>query len=356
MNTEFIGEPKFISTDSIQANPANPRGVVEKDESFERLVSSIRREGILVPLVVSELSPPRGEIKYQLVDGERRFRAAKELGLATAPAHVLRGRVMPRKLRMLMFHLHMTREQWGAMAQCRSLADAYGELKTGVPLEEKESWVAKLREEAGMPTSTARDRVRVLSWPAPLKEQFFRFDEEQPRRNIYSYILALETSIVEPSVNAFPKFYNGNRSIDKGVNEVRAVLLEKTVNGIETGALRSREQIRSVSPLFQSNLPAAQRKTALHVFQGFIEQRAAQFDDVRAEITTQLPELTEDKPPKPQRVQASIVALTRTLNQYDSRFIDEAAGRDSTKRKLKEDFKVALHDLREAAAKLLRKF
>src|ERR1019366_5144937 len=134
-----------------------------------------------------------------LVDGERRFRAAIELGKKVVPAHVLHGNVVPRQMRMLMFHLHMTREQWGAMAQCRSLVDAYPELRPGLTFEEKPDWVRRLTEEAGMPSVTARDRVHVLSWPEELKDQFFSFDEEQPKRNIYSYILALEASIIEPS-------------------------------------------------------------------------------------------------------------------------------------------------------------
>ncbi len=73
----------------IEANPENPRGAVEDDASFERLVSSIAEVGILVPIVVREM--PSG--RYQLVDGERRFLAARKLRLSKVPAHVLSGSV-----------------------------------------------------------------------------------------------------------------------------------------------------------------------------------------------------------------------------------------------------------------------
>lgn len=349
---EFVRDVSQIPTDSIQPSKHNPRGVVEKDESFERLIASIDRVGILVPLVVSQLPKAQGAIKYELVDGERRFRAAKELGRETVPAHVLHGRAVPRDLRMLMFHLHMTREQWAPMAQCRSLVDAFPELRDGLTFDEKPAWVKKLTEDAGVPSVTARDRVHVLSWPSALKEQFFRFDEEQPKRNIYSYVLALEASIVEPSRNSFPEYYNGKRTPDEAANEVREALLTKTIDGIETGSLGSREQIRSVSPLFSSSLTPEQRKIALGVFRDFVAQGSAQFEDVRSEITTQLPELLEEKPPKPQRVIASIAALTRTLTNYEVAFIDASTKTESKRRKLKKELSDALENLTEAAKKL----
>jgi hypothetical protein len=349
---EFVRSVTQIPTDEIRPSENNPRGSVEKDASFERLVASIDRVGILVPLVVSILPRAQGQIKYELVDGERRFRAARELGRETVPAHILHGRAIPRDLRMLMFHLHMTREQWAAMAQCRSLVDAFPELRDGLTFDEKPAWVRKLTEEAGVPSVTARDRVHVLSWPRALKEQFFRFDEEQPKRNIYSYVLALEASVIEPSRTSFPEFYNGNRTADEAANSVRDVLLTKTIDGIETGALGSREQIRGISPLFSTSLEPRQRKIALSLFRGFVDQRDVQFEDVKAEITTQLPELLEERPPKPQRVIASIAALTRTLENYEVTFIDASTNSATKKKKLKSEFADALEKLIKAAKKL----
>jgi hypothetical protein len=351
----FIGDVRHIPTEAIQPTLNNPRGTVTKDESFERLVSSIDRVGILVPIVVAALPKARGDIKYELVDGERRFRAARELGKQTVPAHVLHGSAVPKELRMLMFHLHMTREQWGAMAQCRSLVDNYPDLRRGLTFDQKPAWVKRLTDEAGMPSVTARDRVHVLSWPEVLKQRFFRFDEEQPKRNIYSYVLALEASIVEPSRDRFPEFYNGNRTVDIAANEVRAALLSKTIDGIETGALASREQIRGVSSLFSTNVLPKQKRIAVSVFRDFINRRDAQFVDVRAEITTRLPELLEEKPPKPRRVIAAIVALTRTLKNYEAAFIDASAKVESRRHKLKSELAKVLNELIETAGDLKKR-
>ncbi len=68
----------------LQANPLQPRGVITP-ESLTDLVDSIREQGILEPLVIADT--PAG---YQLIAGERRFRAAKLLGLKKVPVRVIK--------------------------------------------------------------------------------------------------------------------------------------------------------------------------------------------------------------------------------------------------------------------------
>lgn len=68
-----------IDIDMLQPNPLQPRGLITPDSLVE-LVDSIRESGILEPLVVAKT--PAG---YQIVAGERRWRAAKIAGLAKVP-------------------------------------------------------------------------------------------------------------------------------------------------------------------------------------------------------------------------------------------------------------------------------
>src|SRR3989338_7884706 len=63
----------------LQANPLQPRGVISR-ESLNELIESIREQGILEPLVIART--PAG---YQIIAGERRWRAAKILGLSKVP-------------------------------------------------------------------------------------------------------------------------------------------------------------------------------------------------------------------------------------------------------------------------------
>lgn len=69
-----------IPIDELQGNPLQPRGVITP-ESLVDLVDSIKEHGILEPLVVAKT--PAG---YQIIAGERRWRAAKIAGLESVPS------------------------------------------------------------------------------------------------------------------------------------------------------------------------------------------------------------------------------------------------------------------------------
>ena len=69
-----------IEIDSLQANPLQPRGIITP-ESLVDLVDSIREHGILEPLVIAKT--PAG---FQIIAGERRWRAAKLAGMKVVPA------------------------------------------------------------------------------------------------------------------------------------------------------------------------------------------------------------------------------------------------------------------------------
>lgn len=71
-----------LETTHLQSNPLQPRGVITPD-SLTDLVESIREQGILEPIVVAQT--PAG---YQIIAGERRWRAAKVLGLVNVPVVV----------------------------------------------------------------------------------------------------------------------------------------------------------------------------------------------------------------------------------------------------------------------------
>lgn len=72
-----------IAVAAIEPNPHQPRIHLDEDGMAE-LAASIRELGVLQPILVR----PAGEDSYQLIAGERRWRAAKRAGLATIPAIV----------------------------------------------------------------------------------------------------------------------------------------------------------------------------------------------------------------------------------------------------------------------------
>ncbi|MFF8292663.1 ParB/RepB/Spo0J family partition protein [Streptomyces sp. NPDC016309] len=72
-----------LPVDSITPNPRQPREVFDEDALAE-LVTSIKEVGLLQPVVVRQLGPDR----YELIMGERRWRACREAGLERIPAIV----------------------------------------------------------------------------------------------------------------------------------------------------------------------------------------------------------------------------------------------------------------------------
>src|SRR6476646_6473362 len=71
--------PTTLPIDAIHPNPMQPRVVFQPDR-LEELAASIRANGIIQPLIVRH---PQGQ--YQLVAGERRWRASKIAGLQDVP-------------------------------------------------------------------------------------------------------------------------------------------------------------------------------------------------------------------------------------------------------------------------------
>jgi ParB family chromosome partitioning protein len=74
---------KILSIDRIESNPGQPRMVFDAD-ALRELSASIKEHGVLQPILVR----PLGENRYQLIAGERRWRATREAGIATIPALV----------------------------------------------------------------------------------------------------------------------------------------------------------------------------------------------------------------------------------------------------------------------------
>src|SRR6478735_4728433 len=76
-----------IPLDQIRPNPRQPRTVFDEDE-LEELVSSIREVGVLQPVVVRRVPEDtrEGEVRYELIMGERRWRASRAAGKEVVPA------------------------------------------------------------------------------------------------------------------------------------------------------------------------------------------------------------------------------------------------------------------------------
>lgn len=81
---KVVGNIIELELDSIEVNPFQPRTSFNEEE-LQGLASSIEELGVIQPITVRKME---GVNRFQLVSGERRFRASKLAGLTTIPAYV----------------------------------------------------------------------------------------------------------------------------------------------------------------------------------------------------------------------------------------------------------------------------
>ncbi|MBH0781246.1 ParB/RepB/Spo0J family partition protein [Nocardia bovistercoris] len=146
-----------IAPDLIQPNPKQPRQVFE-EEALAELVHSIREFGLMQPIVVRRLEP--GGDRYQLVMGERRWRACQEAGLDAIPA-IIRETADGSMLRdALLENIH--RVQLNPLEE----AAAYQQL-----LEEFDVTHEELASRIGRSRPVVTNMIRLLKLPIPVQRR-----------------------------------------------------------------------------------------------------------------------------------------------------------------------------------------
>ena len=142
-------ELAHLPVDQIHANPKQPRKHFDHS-SVEGLAESIRAQGLVQPVVVR----PRLEGGYELIAGERRWRAAREARLATVPA-VVRD-ADDRESLLLGLVENVAREDLSPVEEARAYALLIDEF--GLSLGE-------VAERVGRSKPTISNRVRLLELP-----------------------------------------------------------------------------------------------------------------------------------------------------------------------------------------------
>ncbi len=137
----------------LQPNPLQPRGLIVP-ESLSELVDSIREQGILEPLVVAKT--PAG---YQLIAGERRFRAAKIAGLVKVPVVVIE--TTPQGMLEMSIVENVQREDLNPVERALAYKRLIDEFGLGT------NEVAK---RVGKSAPTVSNTIRLLSLPDAIKD------------------------------------------------------------------------------------------------------------------------------------------------------------------------------------------
>lgn len=145
-----------VDIDLIEVSGANPRKDI-KGESFKELKDSIREHGIIEPLVVR----PKGE-KFELVAGERRLTAAKELKLEKVPVSI--RELDDHTARVLMLLENLQREDLEPLEEAAAIEELLKDTGDGGMTQQE------LAKKLGKSQPWVANRIRLLKAPAELRK------------------------------------------------------------------------------------------------------------------------------------------------------------------------------------------
>jgi len=142
-----------IPVEKVSVNPHQPRQALDQ-ESLAELAASIRTHGVLQPLVVTKVGDG-----YQIIAGERRWRAAQLAGMETVP--VLIKESTPQQMLELALVENIQRADLNALEE----ANAYRQLMDEFGLTQ-----GKVAEQVGKSRTTVANTVRLLKLPDEAKQ------------------------------------------------------------------------------------------------------------------------------------------------------------------------------------------
>ena len=163
-----------LSISLIQPNPNQPRREFD-EERLEELASSIRALGLVQPITVQEL----GGGQYQIISGERRWRAAQRAGLERLPAYI--RPVRAEELMELALVENIQREDLNAI----EIALAYQQIIDLQHLKQEE-----LAERVGKKRTTVANYLRLLRLPAELQ-----IEDTERQLELYALIQQEQLSV-----------------------------------------------------------------------------------------------------------------------------------------------------------------
>lgn len=146
-----------IPVAQIEPNPKQPRKKFST-EALDELAASIREHGLIQPLVVKEIQTPYGS-RYQLIAGERRWRAAQRAGMSMVSA-ILKGATSQQMLELALVE-NIQRAELNALEE----AEAYRQL-----IQDFELTQEQVALKVGKDRTTISNALRLLKLPDALKE------------------------------------------------------------------------------------------------------------------------------------------------------------------------------------------
>jgi ParB family chromosome partitioning protein len=150
---ENAAGPVELLIDEIVPNPLQPRKYFN-DAHLEELENSIREHGVIQPIIVQ-----KGLKSYELIVGERRWRASKKVGLKKIPA-VVREATDTESLELALIE-NLNRQDLNPIEE----ADGYARLAKDFKLTQE-----KIAQRMGKSRESVANAMRLLKLPRKVKE------------------------------------------------------------------------------------------------------------------------------------------------------------------------------------------
>ena len=154
VETEGSSNLNEIAIERITSNPNQPRREFD-EEALTELANSIREIGIITPITLRQMADGR----YQIIAGERRWRAAKTAGLTTIPAYI--RTVEDEGVMEMALVENIQREDLNAI----EIALAYQHMADSIGMTQE-----KISERVGKSRTSVTNFMRLLKLPAQIQK------------------------------------------------------------------------------------------------------------------------------------------------------------------------------------------
>jgi len=258
-----------IDVNQLQANPLQPRGAITP-ESLVDLVDSIREHGVLEPLVVAKT--PAG---FQIIAGERRWRASKLAGLTHVPAII--RETSPRGMLEMALVENVQRIDLNPLDRAKGFERLMNEF--GLTTSE-------IAVRIGKSVAFVSNSIRLLSLPDALKDGLLSglisegharalaaIDDQNLMVEAYKIILRESGSVRRAEELARRMKAKSNQSMDrKGIRKDNLHIISEEIDKIQDGLQKSLSNGEDINRKTSVKLVRSRRETRVTiVFKGGLE-------------------------------------------------------------------------------------
>ncbi len=193
-----------IPVETISPNPYQPR-ISFEPEAFEELKKSILSNGLIQPITVRRIDHK----KFELISGERRLKACKDIGYKEIPAYIIKVDA-PETMLALALIENIQREKLNPI----EVGLAYKRLMDECHLTQEE-----IAEKVGKDRSTVANSIRLLKLPEQIQQSLIK---EELSMGHARALINLPTEALQ--LEALKKIIDGNLSVRKVENLVKKLL------------------------------------------------------------------------------------------------------------------------------------